>query len=395
MRHFVRFCCMRFVAAEPEKILSRLSEAGIEIADMEWIDPLTVEFSVRYTQCARSQDLLDRYGISWCVKEKQGVLWRLTKIWNRPVLIVGMALFLLMACLLRERILFIRIVGNVNIPDNQILHYAESAGINFGTKSAAVRSEEIKNDLLERIPELQWVGITASGCVATIDVKERSFHDESPKIETGISHVVAKRDGVVTEMSVYRGTPLVQPGQSVKEGQMLISGYTNCDRVVKAQQAAGEVFAYTTCRAEVVTPVSAYAYGDSLREHTCIRLRIGKKVINLCNHSGIPGGTCVKMYTEDYWTLPGGYKLPVCVIKVRFTVHDTCQEQVDLENFDWVKAYAQTYLRSDMLAGEILGEALQVDLSNGAYRLRGEYACHEMIGQVKYEEITEQYAEDN
>ena len=76
MRHFVRFCCMRFVAAEPEKILSRLSEAGIEIADMEWIAPLTVEVSVRYTLCARSQDLRDRYGISWCVKEKQGVLWR-------------------------------------------------------------------------------------------------------------------------------------------------------------------------------------------------------------------------------------------------------------------------------------------------------------------------------
>ena len=395
MIRFARFCCIHFVAAEPEKILSRLSDADIEIMDMKWIDPLTVEFSVRYAQCARSQELLNRYGISWCVKGKQGILWRLTEIRKRPVLIVGMALFLLMACLLRERILFIKIVGNARVPDSQILHYAESAGIGFGAKSAAVRSEETKNELLEKIPELQWVGITASGCVATIDVKERSFHDELPIMETGVSHVAAKRDGIVTEMSVYRGTPLVQPGQSVKAGQLLISGYTDCDRVVKAQQAAGEVFAYTICRAEVVTPMSAYVYGDPLREHTCIRLRIGKKVINLCNHSGIPTGTCVKMYSEDYWTLPGGYKLPVCVIKVRYTVHDTCQDQVNIENFDWVKAYAQTYLRSDMLAGEILGESLQVDLNNGAYILHGEYACHEMIGQVKYEEITEQYAEDN
>ena len=395
MRNFARSCCVCFVAAEPEKVLCRLSEADTEITDVKWIDPLTVEFTIRYNLLAQTLEILNRYGIKWIVKEKQGILWRLSGIRKRPVLIVGMVLFLLMACLLRERILFINVVGNVNVPDSQILHYAESVGICFGAKSARVRSEEIKNELLEMIPELQWVGITASGCVATIDVRERSFHDESPGTETGISHVVAKRDGVVTEMSVYRGTPLVQMGQSVKAGQMLISGYTNCDRIVKAQQAAGEIFAYTICRAEVVTTASAYEYGDVLREHTCIRVRIGKKVINLCNHSGIPTGTCVKMYSEDYWTLPGGYKLPVCVIKVRYTVHDVCQEQVDIETFEWVKAYAQTYLRADMLAGQILGESLQTELRNGAYILRGEYACHEMIGQVKYEEITGQYAEDN
>ena len=101
------------------------------------------------------------------------------------------------------------------------------------------------------------------------------------------------------------------------------------------------------------------------------------------------------MYSEDYWTLPGGYQLPVCVVKICYTVHDTCYEPVDLETFDWVKDYAKNYLRSDMLAGQILGESLQVEKRNGAYILRGEYACHEMIGQVKYEEITEQYAEDN
>lgn len=395
IRHFARYCCVHFVAAEPEKILNRLSEEDIGIRDITWIDSLTVEFYVRYNQYSRTLELLNRYGISGCLKEKQGLLWRLTEMQKRGVLIVGVAFFLLMACLLRERILFIDIVGNVDVPDSKILYYAESAGIGFGGKSSSLRSEEIKNELLEKIPELQWVGITASGCVATIDVKERSSQGDESKIKPGISHVVARCDGVVTGLSVSRGTPVVQPGQSVKAGQMLISGYTDCDRLVKAQQAAGEVFAYTMHTAEIVTPAFAYEYGSALREHTCVRLRIGKKVINLCNHSGIPTGTCVKMYSEDYLTLPGGYKLPICVIKVQYTVHDADHEKADIENFDWAKEYALTYLYADMLAGEILGESLQVELQNGAYILHGEYACHEMIGQVKHEEITEQYAEDN
>lgn len=395
MRRFARSYCIHFVAAEPEMILNKLSTGDIEILDAVWIDPLTVEFSVRYSQCALTLELLNLYGVQYSINKKQGILWQVLEIRKRWVLIVGMVLFLLMTCLLRERILFIHITGNAEVPNNRILYHAENAGIAFGVKSSGVRSEEIKNELLEKIPELQWVGITALGCVATIDVKERSIQDESSRKEAVVSHLVAKRDGVVTELAVLKGTPMVQPGQSVKAGQMLISGYTNCDRVIKAQNAAGEVFAYTLCTSEVVTPVSACKYSETIKEYTCIKLRIGKKVINLCNHSGIRAGTCVKMYSEDYWTLPGGYQLPVSVIKVCYDVHDTCCEQVDLEGFDWVKDYAKYYLRAGMLAGQILGESLQVEVRNGAYILHGEYACHEMIGQVKHEEITEQYAEDN
>ena len=395
MRRFLRFYCVRIVAADPERFLTRLSESAIELIDMLWIDPLTVEFSVRRSQYLQTMELLNRYGINGSIKEKQGFLWRLSDIRKRLVLVAGMMLFVLVAVMLRERILFIQIEGNMHVPENQILYYAESAGVSFGVKSSKLRSEEIKNELLERMPELQWVGITASGCVATIDVKERSLQEPSSQRENGVSHLVAKRDGVVSEVSVLRGTPMVRPGESIKAGQILISGYTNCDRVIKAQNAAGEIFAYTLCTSEVVTPISACKYREPIKEYTCIKLRVGKKVINLCNHSGIQAGTCVKMYSEDYWTLPGGYQLPVCVVKICYTVHDTCYEPVVLETFDWVKDYAKNYLRSDMLAGQILGESLQVEKRNGAYILRGEYACHEMIGQVKYEEITEQYAEDN
>ena len=395
MRRFLRFYCVRIVAADPERILNKLSVSGIELIDLLWIDPLTVEFSVKSSQYLQTMELLNRYAIDGSIKKKQGLLWRLTDIRKRLVLIMGVMLFILVTATLRERILFIQVEGNMHVPENQILYHAENAGIFFGVRSSKLRSEEIKNELLERMPELQWVGITATGCVATIDVKERSLQDMSSQRETGVSHLVAKRDGVVSDVSVLRGSAMVRPGESVKAGQILISGYTNCDRVIKAQNAAGEVFAYTLCTSEVITPVSACKYREPIKEYTCIKLRIGKKVINLCNHSGIQAGTCVKMYSEDYWTLPGGYQLPVCVVMICYTVHDTCYETVDLETFDWIKDYAKNYLRSDMLAGRILGESLQVETRYGAYILRGEYACHEMIGQVKYEEITEQYAEDN
>ena len=213
MRRFLRFYCVRIVAADPERILNRLSASDIELIDLLWIDPLTVEFSVKSSQYLQTMELLNRYAIDGSIKKKQGLLWRLTDIRKRLVLIMGVMLFILVTATLRERILFIQVEGNMHVPENQILYHAENAGIFFGVRSSKLRSEEIKNELLERMPELQWVGITATGSVATIDVKERSLQDMSSQRETGVSHLVAKRDGVVSDVSVLRGSAMVRPGE--------------------------------------------------------------------------------------------------------------------------------------------------------------------------------------
>jgi len=133
-----------------------------------------------------------------------------------------------------------------------------------------------------------------------------------------------------------------------------------------------------------------------LKEHTCYSLRVGKKVINLCNHSGIQGGTCVKMYSEDYWSLPGGFQLPVSVIKNSYNYYELIAPEVDIEEtYSWLPRYARGFLQDSMIAGEILNEELAWNVSDDACEVTGNYACHEMIGQVKCEEIIEQNAEDN
>ena len=94
MRRFARSYCIHFVAAEPEMILNKLSTGDIEILDAVWIDPLTVEFSVRYSQCALTLELLNLYGVQYSINKKQGILWQVLEIRKRWVLIVGMVVLL-------------------------------------------------------------------------------------------------------------------------------------------------------------------------------------------------------------------------------------------------------------------------------------------------------------
>lgn len=396
MDAFGRYLYVQIVSAEPEKILSKLISFAFELQDVRYVDLLTIELRIKQNQWGRIQKILEKSGASGKVICKDGFLWSAFAMLKRPVLITGILVFLIFASILPGRIFFVEVSGNDRVPDRLILEQAEVCGIQFGVRAKSVRSEIVKNALLEKLPQLQWLGITTSGCVATIQVEERSGKEIVPDERWGVSSILALRDGVVSQLTISQGNPLVQMGQTVKKGDVLVSGYTDCGIKLRAEEARAEIFAYTLRENTFVSLSPVEKRGDFSRKHTCYRLRIGKKVINLCNHSGIHTTSCVKMYLEDYWNLPGGFALPVSLIKVEYLIYEqetflTNKEQ----DFSWMASYARSYLSDQMIAGKILTEDLQWELSNDNCWLLGRYSCNEMIGQVKYEEIIEPNAEDN
>ena len=299
-----------------------------------------------------------------------------------------------MALLLPGRILHVVVTGNDRIPTQSIIQCAEESGIHFGSAARTVRSEKIKNQILSKIPDLQWIGINTIGSVAIIQVEERSIAPDAVK-NTGIASIVAVRDGVISDLIVHSGTALCVPGQSVLAGEVLISGYSDQGLKVTASVANGEIFAYTRREMQTVSPVPSATQGKLADKHTCYRLKIGKKVINFCDHSGISDATCDKMYTEYFWSLPGGFRLPVSVRK------ETCcyyvpQPVLVKEIFpSWLEADSEVYLTDHMVAGEILDVTQNTETKADSYRLTGIYFCHEMIGKLRYEEILDNHAENN
>ena len=80
-------------------------------------------------------------------------------------------------------------------------------------------------------------------------------------------------------------------------------------------------------------------------------------------------------------TLPGSFYLPVILLTEEWIYYDlTESETVDAETV--LLDFADRYLASQMIAGQILHRSEAVD----GNVLEGEYACLEMIGQVRYEE---------
>lgn len=387
---------VQIVSAELSSVITALAFSGIDMQNVVYTDLLTAEAKIRQSQYHSVRIILQKQGATCKVLSREGILWSVLELMKRPMLTCGLLVFAMLACMLPSKIFFVKVSGNEKLTDNHVLSKAEECGIKFGSIASDVRSEKVKNHLLSMLPELQWVGVNTSGCVATIHVKERSQVTEPTELRSSISSIVAAQDGVITGLTVLKGTPLFSPGQAVQKGDILVSGYTDCGIKVLGENAQAEVMANTMREIIFLTMSPTERRGVLIHEHTCYKLQIGKKVINLCNHSGIPDATCVKMYSEYYCSLPGGFRLPLSVKKVNCSYYESEDSgNANEETYSWLLCFARKYLKQQMIAGEILSEEILWVFSEDCCALHGSYACHEMIGRVKYEENMNQNAEDN
>ena len=347
----------------------RCISGEMALRDISFPDELTAEFTVSADSGAA---LLQRYGKELTVIGRGGIPVIAKGIWHWRRLAVFVLMLGILTAALPRRVWFIRVEGNESVPARLILERAADCGVHFGAKAGDVRSEQVKNKLLFGIPELRWAGVNTSGCTAVITVAERQ--PEEPAGEELPGDLIARTDGVVTEVILHRGTALVKAGDAVSEGQLLVSGLTDLGICTRADRAEGEVWALTRRDFQVVLPRETVERRENRGVVRKFSLLIGKKSVNFSNDSGILHGTCVKMRTVNYLTLPGGFRLPAALVTDTYFLRET--EQLPRGETDWLTEAAHRTVRKRLRGGSILQETFTQE----GHLLTAVFACREQIG---------------
>ena len=384
------------ISADPEGTLAGAAEKNIAVFSVTQKEALVMRLRVFRRDLPALKKLCEKRGDRFSVKRTLGIFWTVKRFLSRPVLALGVGLLLFLTLFLPTRVLFVRVEGNSALPDRQILEAAEALGIRFGANRRAIRSERIKNALLGAIPELQWAGVNTRGCTAVISVRERTPEEKADGEENRVGSVVAARDGVIVSCTVLEGTSKCTPGQAVRQGQVLISGYTDCGISIRAAWAKGEVYARTRREITVIAPSEWAERTEQTGSAVQYSLILGKKRINLWKGSGIWDSSCGRIETEYPLVLPGGFRLPVALAVEKLTfwnTEPTASEEAAAQAE--LKAFADDYLTSQMVAGKILYAVESVFPQAGGYVLTGQYDCLEMIGRERAEEIGENHGQSD
>ena len=363
---------MRLISADCVSRLRRISRE-IRLVNVDFHSDLEVEFDILRTDVEK---LTVHDGETLELVQTGGMPVILNKLRHWRLLTGVVLLLITLTAFLPTRILFLQVRGNSSVPAGLILERAAECGVYFGASSRELRSEQVKNHLLWAIPELRWAGVNTVGCTAVITVAERQSGEVSAQELPG--DVVAVTDALVTEIYPQAGTARTAPGEAVRRGQVLISGATDLGASTRVERAAGEVYGLTSRSVDAVLPAQILLRRDSDRVVRKYSLRIGKKYVNFSNDSGILHGTCVKMRTVNYLTLPGGFQLPVALVT---DTYQMCQTEAVSREMDPAELTEQArhYVREQMRSGIILDE--RVALSGEV--LTAVFECREMIGAFR------------
>jgi similar to stage IV sporulation protein len=206
-----------------------------------------------------------------------GLPFTLKKIKNRKMLAAGFIFFLLALYALSLHIWFIEIRGLKSLPDTKIRQIAATNGVEYSLPKAKADLKKIEKEILLNIPEISWVGVSFNGTRALIEVVEKTMPREENKAP---AHIVAQKEGVIEEIIAFTGQAVVQKGDLVKKGDILISAYVypNGETPVRAKGMVKanvwyENYAEVRRSKTVSTPTG--------NKQAAFTLKIGERQLNL------------------------------------------------------------------------------------------------------------------
>lgn len=140
---------------------------------------------------------------------------------RRFMFLAGLFLFVVLLYLLSSFVWFVEVLGTKTIEPRKLLATAAEHGLYPGAFKGNFSRDEVEKVIMERYPELAYVEIESRGVWVGIKVVEKILPNP---VVVGPCHLVAAKGGIVEEILVLEGQPLVEPGDTVGMGDVLISG---------------------------------------------------------------------------------------------------------------------------------------------------------------------------
>ncbi len=173
----------------------------------------------------------------WFVKVKKSNVtgWALVKqvLWSHRIFILAVLFGLILLYIISHIMVSVDVIhSNKEIRELVRLTLKEK-GIKENTFRKSYKEiKQIKKEILDLYPDkLEWLEIEVHGMNYTVRIEERKL--ESEKETKSSCHIVATKDALVKEMVFSKGMANVKTNDSVKKGDILISGLIKKDEEVK------------------------------------------------------------------------------------------------------------------------------------------------------------------
>lgn len=364
----------------PERFMNSAFKSGVQIWSQKSKSG-RLEGKMYASDYKRSRGKARNTGVRLRVLKKHGLPFFVFRNKKRSGLLAGAAVFFTILVMMSSFVWTVKIEGVTSVSQNDIRELLRECGVYEGAKISDIDVQWTKRQLSHKYPMITWSAVNIYGSSVDVIVKEGQ-----EKKQTDIStpgDIVAKKDGFIISMETRDGANQVKPGESVLEGQLLVSSAMELEgmdtRFVRAQS---KIMAQTS---EIVQFYS-YTSVDYIKSLGEASERLGGKFF------GITFPLTVCHLRQGYWTgiteerdlELNGVVLPIGIIIQKnypYTVEkvERTEEMTD-KALTIKEALYETF---NMQEAVITGRTVYEEEEEGMVIRKNAYSCIEDIAETK------------
>ncbi|MBE3572928.1 MAG: sporulation protein YqfD [Moorella humiferrea] len=227
MNNLEGYLLLEVRGGDPEKFLNEALAANITLWDIAFNKDGGIQAKMRVDEIHALRSLAHRSGCRVRIVDKRGWPFYGRRLRRRQVLVAGSLFFLLAVYFLSTFVWVIHVRPEGEplkvLTPEQILAAARAEGLQPGIRKSAIDVRVLEEGIERRLPQAAWIGIRFRGTLAEIAVVEKAAAPPEER-ETGPASIVAAKDGVIKDILVIDGEGRVKVGDTVRRGEILISG---------------------------------------------------------------------------------------------------------------------------------------------------------------------------
>lgn len=234
----------------PERFMNLIIKNDVVIWDVESTEQGYIFYTGR-KNLMKMKPYLQKTNMKIRLLKKYGLPYFLKQHKKRAAFLVGFLLFCIMVYVLSLFIWEVKVTGEDKLVADSLLKVIEEQYVPLGTVKSKVDCSKLEESLRKDFDEISWISCELKGTSLTVYLEEGM----APKVQTEDSKtgdLVAAKDAVLTKMITRQGTPVVKVKDTVKKGDILISGtiyiYDDNNEVMETSYVAadGDVYGKTT-----------------------------------------------------------------------------------------------------------------------------------------------------
>jgi len=271
------------------------------------------------------QSYMGRTGCRVHIVKRMGAPFHAARLRPRYALWGGGVLFCLLCYLLTSRVWAIDKHIAPGLHEATLMAHLEDLGVKIGVPRRSIDVKHVRWQMFQRMPDLSFITLNVQGNRLTIEAEKKI---PIPEVldENAVVKIVAQRDGVITNMRIHQGAPLVKVGDAVLAGDILVSGLvppTTERGKYHLTHAQGIIEARTSYEITRKRPLETQKKSNTGKTQKQYALLFGKKRVNLYLGSGIPGDTCDKIVDIKSLWLSDSVVFPVSLVVQEYRYYDS------------------------------------------------------------------------